>query len=263
MNVLFVGDIVGKPGRRAFRELLPKVIREHEVDLTVVNCENASSGAGLTRDNYNELIESGADMLTGGNHIWDKREIFDYIDGAELLVRPVNYPDAPGRGAAIIQAPSGARLGVVSVMGTVFMGISLLNPWKSIDETVEALRHETPCILVDFHAEATSEKQAMGHYLDGRASLVVGTHTHVQTADERILPGGTAYLTDAGMTGPYDSVIGMKKDASLARFLTGMPHRYEVAKDDVRFCGCVVSIDEESGKATAITRVNVPFDGQG
>lgn len=258
MKLLFVGDIVGKPGRRVLRELLPGIIRDKEVDLTVVNCENASSGHGLTRDHYHDLLDSGADLLTSGNHIWDMKEIYDYIDGAELLLRPVNYPDAPGRGSAIIQSPSGQKLGVVNVMGTVFMGISLESPWTTIDRAVDQLREETSCILVDVHAEASSEKQAMGHYLDGKVSCVVGTHTHVQTADERVLPGGTAYITDAGMTGPYDSVIGMKKETSLKRFLTGRPARYECAKGDVHLCGALVDIDEKSGKARSIERVNVP-----
>ncbi|MCB0218858.1 MAG: TIGR00282 family metallophosphoesterase [Chrysiogenetes bacterium] len=259
MKLLFVGDIVGKPGRRALRDLLPGVIRDRQVDITVVNCENASSGHGLTREHYHELLDSGADLLTSGNHIWDMKEIFDYIDGAELLLRPINYPDVPGRGTAIVQSPGGTKLGVANVMGTVFMGISLESPWKAIDAAVEELRQETNCILVDVHAEASSEKQAMGHYLDGRVSFVVGTHTHVQTADERVLPGGTAYLTDAGMTGPYDSVIGMKKEASLRRFLTGMPSRYECAKNDVRLCGAIVDIDEETGKARGIERINIPL----
>ncbi|MEW6776477.1 MAG: TIGR00282 family metallophosphoesterase [Bdellovibrionota bacterium] len=262
MNVLFVGDIVGKPGRLAFREMLPGLIREHSIDLTVANCENASGGAGLTRDNYEELVRSGADVLTSGNHIWDKQEIFDYVDRAELLLRPLNYPIAPGRGTAVVSAPSGAKLGVLNLMGTVFMGGSLESPWKMADEALAELRKETPCILVDFHAEASSEKQAMGFFCDGRASLVVGTHTHVQTADERIFAGGTAYITDAGMTGPYDSVIGMKKEISLKRFTTGLPAKYENAKGDVRFCGVVVSIDEQTGKATKIMRVNLPFQGQ-
>lgn len=256
MKIFFVGDIVGKPGRMAFRELLPGVIRDHEVDVTIANCENASSGNGLTKENYDELIDAGADLLTSGNHIWDKKEIFDYVDSAELLLRPINYPDTPGRGTAVIRAPSGAKLGVLNVMGTVFMGLSLDSPWKAVDRALEDLRKETACIVVDMHAEASSEKQAMGHFCDGRASLVVGTHTHVQTADERILSGGTAYITDAGMTGPYDSVIGMKKETSLHRFLTGMPAKYECAKGDARLCGVVVDIDEETGRARSIERVN-------
>jgi len=263
VKVFFVGDIVGKPGRRAFKELLPGVIRQYEVDLTIANCENASAGAGLTRENYEELIDAGADLLTSGNHIWDKHEILNYVDNAELLLRPVNYPAGPGRGTAVVAAPSGAKLGVANIMGVVFMGISLDNPWKAADQVLAELRKETPCILVDMHAEASSEKQAMGHYCDGRASAVVGTHTHVQTADERILPAGTAFITDAGMTGPYDSVIGMKKEVSLKRFTTGMPAKYDCAKSGARLCGVVITIDDATGKATGIVRINLPLPDSG
>jgi metallophosphoesterase (TIGR00282 family) len=256
LKVLFLGDIVGKPGRTAVRHFVPILRERHGLDLCVGNSENSAGGAGITPESAEDLLEAGLDLLTGGNHTWSKREILPYLDrSGSRQLRPANYPDgAPGRGHGVVTSRGGRKLGVVNLEGRVFMK-PLDCPFRAAERLVEALREETPCILVDLHCEATSEKNAMGHFLDGRVSAVLGTHTHVQTADERVLRGGTAYQTDVGMCGPWDGVIGMKKESALERFLTGRPSPYEVANGEAVLQGAIVDIDDETGRARSIVRV--------
>jgi metallophosphoesterase (TIGR00282 family) len=255
MKILFIGDIVGKPGREAIRLLLPKLVKEHKVDLSIANAENAAGGSGLTPKIVKELFSFGLDMLTSGDHIWKRKEILEIIDSELRVLRPENYPQgAPGRGYGIIRTKKGKTAGVINLEGRVFMS-TIECPFKCARAAVEELKQKTRVILVDMHAEATSEKVALGWFLDGMVSAVLGTHTHVQTADERILPGGTAYITDLGMTGPYDSVIGRKSEQILVRFLTQMPVRFEMASENVQLHGVVLDIDEESGKARSIERI--------
>jgi 2',3'-cyclic-nucleotide 2'-phosphodiesterase len=256
MKVLFCGDVVGKPGLRALKEFLPKLIGRHGIDLVVANGENVAVGAGVTPETAEELLAAEVNLITSGNHIWSKKEIVPYLErNPGKLLRPANYPKGtPGSGSAIVRTPDGRKLGVVNVEGRVFMK-NLDCPFRVGLEEIEKLRKETPCILVDVHCEATSEKNALGCYFDGKVSAVVGTHTHVQTADERILPGGTAYLTDAGMCGPLDSVIGVRKDIIIERFLTQRPNHFETAKGLVYLQGCIIDIDDASGKARSIERV--------
>ncbi|PIP20166.1 MAG: TIGR00282 family metallophosphoesterase [Candidatus Omnitrophica bacterium CG23_combo_of_CG06-09_8_20_14_all_40_11] len=255
MNILFIGDIVGSPGREAVRELLPELQKEYKLDFVVANAENAAGGSGITPKIAQELFEAGVNVLTSGDHIWKKREIFEIIDKEERILRPLNFPaGVPGRGACLFKAKSGSKIGVVNVQGRVFME-ALECPFKTAREAIEALSKETKIIIVDIHAEATSEKVALGWYLDGKASSVLGTHTHIQTADERILPGGCAYITDVGMTGPLDSVIGRRIEDVLERFITCVPTRFEVAKDNIQLQGVAVDIDENTGKARSILRI--------
>jgi hypothetical protein len=256
MNILFIGDIVGRPGREAVRKGLRGIVEHHGVDFVIANGENAAAGFGITKDLGEALFEMGIDVMTSGNHIWDKKEALDYIAVEHRLLRPANYPaGVPGRGSYVAHSGDGRAVGVVNVMGRVFM-TPIDDPFAVALREIEAIRHKTRLIIVDFHAEATSEKMAMGWHLDGKATLVVGTHTHVQTADERILPQGTAYLTDAGMTGPHDSIIGMEREPSLARFLTGMPNKFEPATGNPRLNGIVVAADDKTGRATAVTRIS-------
>jgi len=257
MQILFIGDIVGRPGRRAVRELLPGLVRERGIELVVANGENAAAGFGITRDTVDELLECGIHVLTTGNHVWDKREVLGFIDDYPNLLRPANYPEAcPGIGHAVVQTAAAIPVAVVSLAGRVFMHPADC-PFRVVKGLLAGLRQQTPVMIVDMHAEATSEKQAMGWFLDGEVSAVLGTHTHVQTADETIIPGGTAYISDVGMTGPHNSVIGIEKDMIVERFLTGMPCRFEVARGDVRLQGVVVDVDPQSGRARAIKRVNL------
>lgn len=257
MKILFIGDIVGKPGRRAVRELLPGLVNGHGIDLVIANCENAAAGFGVTRDIIEELYASHIDILTSGNHVWDKKEALEFIADYETLLRPANYPETvPGRGSVLYPTPGGDHVGVLNLAGRVFMQ-PLDCPFVRADEEIARLRAQTKVVIVDIHAEATSEKKALGWYLDGQVSAVLGTHTHVQTADDEILPGGTAYLSDAGMTGPFDSVIGIRKETIIERFLTQIPNRFDVAKHDVRLQGALLDIDPESGKARAIERISV------
>lgn len=256
MKILFVGDIVGKPGRAAVRHFVPLLRERHGLDLCIGNSENSAGGAGVTPDTAEELLAAGLDLLTSGNHTFGKREIVPYLarPGSRQL-RPANYPDAPGAGHALLTAPSGAKLGVINLEGRVFMK-PLDCPFRAADRLLETLRAGgARCVLVDMHCEATSEKNAMGHYLDGRASAVLGTHTHVQTADERVLRGGTAYITDVGMCGPWDSVIGLRKEPAIERFLTQRQSAFETAQGDVRLQGVVVDIDDETARARNIVRV--------
>jgi metallophosphoesterase (TIGR00282 family) len=255
MKILFIGDIVGKPGREAVRILLPEVKKKYSVDLCIANAENVAGGSGLTPKLAEELFSFGLNMLTSGDHIWKRREILEVIDSEMRILRPENYPPpAPGRGYGIIKTKKGKTAGVINLEGRVFMS-SLDCPFKCAKEALEQIKEKTRVIIVDMHAEATSEKIAMGWFLDGMVSAVLGTHTHVQTADERILPGGTAYITDLGMTGPYDSVIGRKVEQILARFLTQMPVRFEMAIDNVQLRGVVLDVDEKTGKANSIERI--------
>jgi metallophosphoesterase (TIGR00282 family) len=260
MNLLFLGDIVGKPGRLAVRALLPKLIHRSAANFVIANCENISGGAGVDPDNCRELFEAGVDVCTSGNHIWRKREIVDYIAREPRLLRPANFPPgAPGAGWGCFRTPDGGEIAVLNLIGRVFMD-SVDCPFQAADAILPRLAERTRVIFVDMHADATSEKGAMGWYLAGRVSAVVGSHTHVQTADERVLEPGTAYLTDAGMCGPIDSVIGVKKELAIHRFVTHMPTRFEPATGRTVVQGAVVSIDPASGRATGITRVQEYVD---
>ncbi len=253
LNILFVGDIIARQGRRAVARLLPGLTDEFNIDLTIANCENTAGGFGLTERLAEELLASGVDVLTSGNHIWDRKEFVPMLDSMDAVLRPLNYPrGVPGKGWGIFEARGGRRVCVVNLMGRVFMR-PIDCPFTVADDLL-AKFHDVVTI-VDMHAEATSEKVAMGWFLDGRVSAVVGTHTHVQTADASVLPGGTAYITDAGMTGSFNSVIGIETDAIIKRFLTGIPTRFDQAKGDVRLNGVVISIDSKSRKATRIERI--------
>jgi 2',3'-cyclic-nucleotide 2'-phosphodiesterase len=256
MKLLFIGDVVGRPGRELLRKGLRPIIDRYGVDFVIANVENAAAGFGVTKDICDTFLEWGVDVMTSGNHVWDKKEAIDYIAGEARMLRPANYPaGVPGRGGYLARTGDGRAVGVVNVMGRVFM-TPMDDPFQVVLREIEALRAKTKVIVVDFHAEATSEKVAMGWHLDGKVTLVVGTHTHVQTADERILPKGTAYLTDAGMTGPHDSIIGMEIEPSLARFLNAMPSRFEPATGNPRLNGIVVEADEKTGRALAVTRIS-------
>lgn len=255
MKILAIGDIVGRPGREAMRMLLPKLKQEHSLDLIIANGENAAGGSGITPKLAEELFSYGVDGLTSGDHIWKRKEIFPYLETEKKLLRPANYPlQAPGKGSMIIEK-NGIKIGVINLAGRIFME-AIRCPFVVAEEEINKLAKETKIIIVDFHAEATSEKVALGWYLDGKVSAVLGTHTHIQTADEKILPQGTAYITDLGMCGPYDSVIGRKKENVLQRFVVQVPIRFDVAKEDTHLCGVVLEIDEKSGKAVSIARVD-------
>jgi metallophosphoesterase (TIGR00282 family) len=260
MNLLFIGDVVGAPGRRALDSALTKAIDKHAIDFTIVNVENAAGGFGLTVELYEELSRMPIDVFTSGNHIWDKKEIYETLEASDRLLRPANYPPGnPGRGATVQKTAAGIPVGVLNIQGQVFMPAQCDSPFRVADEELARLK-EARVILVDFHAEATSEKVAIGWYLDGRVSAVIGTHTHIATADETIRPGGTAYLTDAGMTGAYEGVIGFSRDRIIEKFLSQTPRSFEVAKRDVRLSGAVVEVDEETGKARRIERLQVRVD---
>lgn len=256
MKLLFIGDIVARPGRDLVRRRLDALVRAHDIDMVLANAENAAAGAGVTREIVDELLRVGIHVLTSGNHIWDKREVIEFIDRQPRLLRPANYPSAaPGTGSCVWTHPDGAVVGVINVMGQVFMG-NVDNPFEAVSREVARVRAAgATVILVDMHAEATSEKQAMGWYLDGQVTAVIGTHTHVQTADERILPGGTAYLTDVGMTGPHDGIIGTERTAVIARFVTGLPGRFEPATGDLRLHAVIVTADPATGRAVHLERV--------
>jgi metallophosphoesterase (TIGR00282 family) len=257
LTVLCVGDIFGEPGRRAVTMLLPKLKKQHEADLAIVNVENAAAGFGVTPPLARSIREHGADVMTSGNHIWDKKEIIEYIGKENLLLRPANFPaGTPGAGSIVVKAGP-HKVAVLNLMGRVFLP-NLDCPFRKADEEIARLKQETSIVVVDMHCEATSESQAMGWYLDGRVSAVVGTHRHVQTADERILPKGTAYITDLGMTGPVDSVIGVDPQLALQRFITQMPNRFEPAKGPAALHGAVIRIDPDTGRGLSIERLRVP-----
>jgi len=261
MKLLFLGDIVGRPGRDLIRRHVRALASRYGADLVIANGENAAGGAGITRDNMLEILSAGVDVITSGNHVWDKRETLEFIGNEPRLIRPANYPEGtPGLGSYVATAGNGVRVGVINVMGRVFMN-TIDDPFRVAEREISRVKQDgATVIFVDFHAEATSEKIAFAYYLDGKVSAVIGTHTHVQTADDRILPGGTAALTDVGMTGPHDGVIGMDKDGVIARFVSGLPARFESATGDPRLHGVVVAVDPANGKATAIERIALTED---
>lgn len=255
IRILFLGDIVGEPGRKAVMGRLASLREEEEIDFVVVNGENAAGGRGITSKIAIDLLRAGVAVITTGDHVWDQRDVMDYFPTEPRLLRPINYPDgAPGGGGVVLETAKG-QVGVINAQGRVFMNPPLENPIPAVETEISRMQADgVRVILVDFHAEATSEKIAFGRALDGRVSAVLGTHTHVQTADERILPGGTAYLTDAGMCGPDDSVLGREIDSVLWRFRTGLPTRFPIAKGPVRLCGALIDVDESTGKTTGIRR---------
>lgn len=256
MNILMIGDIVGRPGRRAIKSLLPALRQEHKVDFTIANAENASGGRGLTLDIMEDLLFLGVDVLTMGNHVWDNKDILRFIDDEPRLLRPLNYPGpCPGRGYHIYTAGFNRKIAVINALGRVFLP-PLDCPFAATDAAVSDLQGKADIIIIDFHAEATSEKVAFGYYFDGRVQAVMGTHTHIQTSDERILPQGTAYITDLGMTGPYESVLGMKKEQVLEKFLSGRPVRLDVASGTAQLQGVLLTLDEDTGVVDRISRLS-------
>lgn len=258
MNLLFIADIYGSPGRKAVRELVPEIVSSMGIDFVIGNVENSAAGFGVTKDILEELKELGLEAMTSGNHIWDRRESLPLLDSEPLLLRPHNYPEGvPGTGSKLFTSRDGVRVGVLNLMGRVFMR-ELLCPFRVADREVERLRDlGAQLIILDFHAEATAEKVALGWYLDGKISALLGTHTHIQTADERILPKGTGYITDAGMTGPYDSVIGVRKELAIQKFLTLLPTRFEPATGDIRLNGVHLDVDEATGRCRHIERISL------
>ena len=255
MKILFIGDIVGSPGREAVKKLLAQLQKEYNLDFVIANAENAAGGSGITLKVAAELFSFGIDVLTSGDHIWKKREIFEIIGQESRILRPANYPaGAPGYGWGLFKSKDARKIGVINVNGRVFME-ALECPFKTSRHAQEELFAETKIIILDIHAEATSEKVALGWYLDGKVSAILGTHTHIQTADEKILPAGTAYITDVGMTGSMRSVIGRRIEDVLERFLTSVPVRFEVASEDIQLQGVVLDIDEQTGKARSIVRI--------
>ena len=258
-NLLFVADVIGSPGRDVLRALLPDLKRRYDLHLVICNCENSAAGFGVTREVARDLFDAGCDVLTGGNHLWDKKDAIEYLGEEPRLVRPANLPEGtPGRGVRVFKALDGTHVGVMNLLGRVFMKEADC-PFRTADAVLETLSKQAKVIFVDFHAETTAEKVALGWHLDGRVSAVIGTHTHVQTADDRLLPGGTACLSDAGMTGGFDSVIGMDRAAALRRFLTLMPERLTPSAGDLRMNAVVLSVDGATGKATRIQRLQIPY----
>lgn len=254
MKILAVGDIVGESGLKKASEIIPKLKEENNIDFIIINGENAAGGMGITENLFKKMINVGADVVTMGNHTWGKRDIFKFIDD-EKLIRPANYPKGVvGKGYNIYKC-NNKKIGVINLLGRTDMNVLTENPFIIADEIINKLKHEVDIIIVDFHAEATAEKIAMGHYLDGRAQIIYGTHTHVQTADETILPRGTAYISDIGMTGPINSVIGMEIKASLKRFITTIPERYKIAEGNCLFNACIFEVNDENNRATNITRI--------
>jgi metallophosphoesterase (TIGR00282 family) len=261
VKLLFIADIVGQPGRRAVKELVPKLRQEHGVDLVVANGENSAGGSGITVKTAAEIFSSTVDIITSGDHLWDQKEVVDLLSSEPRFIRPLNYPPGtPGHGSTLVQRDGRAPLGIINLQGRTFMP-PLENPFHAVLAEVERLRRSTNLIFIDFHAEATSEKVALARMLDGRVSAVIGTHTHVQTADEQIFPGGTAFLCDAGFTGPHESVIGREIEPIVRRFLTNMPQKFDVAARRVLLQGAVLELDEQSGKAVSITRVSQALPG--
>lgn len=262
VRVLFVGDIVGRPGRNAVQHFVPRLTKDLKLDVVIANAENAAGGIGLTPLISDELISDGVDVLTSGNHIWAKREIISYLQSSDKLLRPANYPPGlPGQGRTVFLTQTGVPVGIINLQGRVYMA-NVDCPFRIAEKEIERLTEQTNIILVDFHAEATSEKNALGWFLDGKVSAVLGTHTHVQTADERILPLGTGYISDVGMTGPMDSVIGMRKEIALERFLTQIPRKLEVAKKNVQLQGAVLEIDGDSGKCVSLNRIALSLESE-
>jgi len=260
MKILFIGDVVGKPGRRAVATLVPRLRQERGIDFVIANGENSAHGAGLTASTVDALLSSGVEVITSGDHVWDQKEVIEVIERESRLLRPLNYPPAaPGRGSIVVPREGRPSVGVINLIGRVFMAHTDC-PFRAAEAEVARMRQQTNIIIVDLHAEATSEKIALGRFLDGRVSAVIGTHTHVATADEQVLPKGTAYISDAGMCGPHDSVLGRDPQAVVRRFLTQMPQRLEVAEGGVALCGVIVGVDESSGRARSIERIRIPCD---
>jgi hypothetical protein len=261
MRILLIGDIVGRPGRVIVEKSLVALREELRLDLVVANCENAAAGAGITASIADDLFRAGVDVLTSGNHVWKMREAYDLLARDPRIIRPANYPEgAPGTGSTVVETLTGQKVGVLNVMGRVFME-PLDCPFRTAERELARLKAVTPVIIVDMHAEATSEKVAMGWFLDGKVSCVFGTHTHIPTADERILPQGTGFITDVGMTGPYDSVIGRRVDQILERFLRQLPVRSEVAEGNVQLRGLIVDVDPTTGKALSVERLTRTLEG--
>jgi len=261
MRILILGDVMGRPGRRAVREIVPSLIKNEAIDLAIANAENAAGGMGVDIKSASELFSTGVHVLTSGNHIWKKKEIYSYLNEQERLLRPANYPDgAPGRGWCAWENQHGLNALIINLQGRVFMPNHVDDPFRCVDGLLKEHGRHSPVIIVDMHAEATSEKNAMGWYLDGRVSAVYGTHTHIQTADERILPGGTAFITDLGMCGPFDSVIGMEKEVVINGFISQLPRKFEVAQENAVLQGVIVDVDSQSGKAREIRRLRVPME---
>lgn len=259
MKILFIGDVVGRPGRRAVQEIVPQLRREHNLHVVIANGENSAGGSGITTDTAGELFGAGVDIITSGDHLWDQKEVDVLLENENRFVRPLNYPpNTVGQGSTVFQADGAPSVGIANVQGRTFMA-ALENPFRSIQNEVKRLREVTNIIIVDFHAEATSEKIAMGRFLDGRVSAVIGTHTHVQTADEQIFPGGTAFLCDAGFTGPHESILGRDVDPVVKRFLTNQPQRFKVASERIILQGVIVEVDNESGRALSIERISAPI----
>ena len=256
MRILCIGDVVGRPGKHACSQVIPKLVREHELDCVVANAENAAAGSGMTPQMFSKLRHQGVDCVTMGDHLYRRREIIPLLESSERIVKPANLPaESAGREYALIGLSSGVRVAVISLLGRTGMNVRSDCPFHAAERVLDQLPKDVRLIVVDFHAETTSEKVAMGWFLNGRVTAVVGTHTHVQTADERILPGGTAYITDLGMTGPYDSVLGRDKDRVIKSLYTGMPHPYDVASRDVRLAGAIIEADSTTGRAIRIERV--------
>jgi metallophosphoesterase (TIGR00282 family) len=257
MKILMIGDVVGRAGRQVIADRLPELKEKLEISFVVANIENAAAGFGITADCGKELLSAGVDVMTSGNHIYDKKEGIGYIESEMRLIRPANYaPGAPGRGMWLQRTSMGVGIAVINVQGRVFMPPSDC-PFRTVDCVLNEIGNRASIILVDHHAEATSEKMAMGRYLDGRVTAVVGTHTHVQTADEQLLPGGTAYVTDLGMTGPHSGIIGMDQESVLSRFLRGMPTRFDQASSDTKLNGLIIDADDETGRASGVERISI------
>lgn len=261
MRILILGDVVGRPGRSAIRDLVPELIKSEGIDLAIANAENSAGGMGVDIKSAEEMIAAGVHVLTSGNHIWKKKEIYPFLENRSRLIRPANYPaGAPGQGWVEWRGERGLRALVLNIQGRVFMPSQVDDPFRAAETILTEHGGYSRVVVVDMHAEATSEKIAMGWFLDGRASVVFGTHTHVQTADERILPGGTAFITDLGMCGPLDSVIGIEKDLVIEGFMTGLPRKFAVAKENVALQGIITEVDETTGRARSIRRIRVPWN---
>ncbi|WCK56149.1 TIGR00282 family metallophosphoesterase [Aneurinibacillus sp. Ricciae_BoGa-3] len=260
MRIMFIGDVVGEPGREMLQDLLPRLKKKYQPHFTIVNGENAAAGRGITQKIARQFFDLGAGVITLGNHSFDNKDVLEFIDDEPRLIRPANFPESvPGRGYTFVKGTMGGELAVINLQGRTFMPASNC-PFEKAEELVKLVRKRTPYIFVDMHAEATSEKQALGWFLDGKVTAVVGTHTHVQTADERILPGGTAYLSDAGMVGPRDSILGMEREAVIKKFRTGLPVRFTVAMVRPQLNGVIIDMEKDRGQATAIKRITIDDD---
>lgn len=261
IKILFIGDIVGSPGRAAVKALVPVLRQKEKIDVVIANAENSAGGSGITPRTARDLFQSQCDVLTSGDHIWRRPEVIELLQNQPNILRPANFPkETPGEGSVVFTAQTGFKVGVICLLGKVFIDAMVDSPFRIVKEEIARLKKETEIIVIDLHAEATSEKVALGWFLDGEVSAVLGTHTHIQTADERVLPKGTAYITDVGMTGPYDSVIGRNKDRIIERFLTGMPTRFELGTEEIELHAVLIEVDEKTGRALSIKRIREKFD---